>query len=73
MTREDCHLCGEAIGTVKRVTEVVDQSVAVRVVDVDEAGLAEEYGGRVPYGFVDGQPAFKVRVDAAGLRRKLTG
>jgi len=73
LTREDCHLCEEAIGTVRRVAEAVDQSVAVRVVDVDEAGLAGEYGDRVPYGFVDDRPVFKFRVDERELRAKLTG
>jgi len=73
LTREECCLCGEAIDTVRSVAEAVDRSVAVRVVDVDEAGLADDYGDRVPYIFVDGRPAFKFRVDAAALRAKLTG
>jgi glutaredoxin len=72
LTREDCHLCGDAIETVRGVTEAVDRTVAVRVIDVDEAGLADEYGDRVPYVFVDDRPAFKFRVDAAALRTELT-
>jgi glutaredoxin len=73
LTREDCHLCGEAIETVRSVADAVERPVAVRVVDVDESGLAGEYGDRVPYVFVDGRPAFKFRVDAATLRAELTG
>ncbi|MEF8887670.1 MAG: glutaredoxin family protein [Haloarculaceae archaeon] len=72
LTREDCNLCGEAIETVRKVTEAVDRTVAVRVIDVDEAGLADEYGDRVPYVFVDDRPAFKFRVDATALRAELT-
>lgn len=71
-SRENCHLCAEALDTVQRITDELDADVSVDVVDVDEAGLHEEYGERVPYVFVDGTPKFKYRVDAAELRRALT-
>ncbi|MDL5360969.1 glutaredoxin family protein [Halalkalicoccus sp. NIPERK01] len=70
-TREDCHLCAEAIGTVEEVARDVETPVDVHLVDVDEAGLAEEYGERVPYVLVDGRPAFKYRVDPDDLRSRL--
>lgn len=73
LTREDCHLCEDAIERVDAVADDVDRPVTVRVVDVDGAGLADEYGDKVPYVFVDGRPAFKFRVDATTLRTKLTG
>ncbi len=70
-TREDCHLCAEAIETVEGVAEEVGPTVDLTLVDVDEAGLVEEYGERVPYVLVDGRPAFKYRVDPDDLRAQL--
>ena len=70
--RADCHLCAEAIGTIRRVSESVPTDVTLDIVDVDEdPDLRAEYGDRVPYVFVDGRPAFKYRIDAAELRRLL--
>lgn len=71
-TREECHLCEEAIATVRDVAADVDTEVAVRLVDVDEdPDLRERYGERVPYVCIDGTPAFKFEVDAVGLRARL--
>jgi glutaredoxin len=71
-TRENCHLCGEAIDTIERVAgeEGVDVSMDLVDVDTDEQ-LREEYGKRVPYILIGGTPAFKYRVDERRLRRKL--
>ena len=72
-TRAECHLCAEAIETIRTVAESIQRPVDIETVDVDaDASLREEYGDRVPYVFVDGRPAFKYRVDEAELRRKLT-
>lgn len=71
-TREECHLCEEAIETIREVADSVSQSVAVNLVDVDtDPDLREEYGERVPYVLIDGRPAFKFRVDEAELRQRL--
>lgn len=70
-SREDCHLCAEAIGTIEEVARDVETSVETTLVDIEEAGLEEEYGERVPYVLVDGRPAFKYRVDPAELRERL--
>lgn len=70
-TREDCHLCAEAIGTIEDVASEVDTDVDLTLVDVDEAGLDEEYGERVPYVFVEDRPTFKYRVDPDELRANL--
>jgi glutaredoxin len=68
-TREDCHLCEEAIGTIRRVA---GDDATLDLVDVDEdPDLRAEYGDRVPYVLIDGRPAFKYRVDEAELRRRL--
>ena len=72
-SRENCHLCDEALETIRSVSEEVSAPVDIDVVDVDEdPALREEYGERVPYVFVDDQPKFKYRVDADELRTALT-
>ncbi|MBX0322781.1 glutaredoxin family protein [Halomicroarcula sp. F13] len=72
-TREDCHLCAEAVDTIERVAadEGVELDLSLVDVDTDEE-LRERYGERVPYVLLDGSPAFKYRVDERRLRRKLT-
>ncbi|MBX0287049.1 glutaredoxin family protein [Haloarcula salinisoli] len=72
-TRENCHLCAEAIDTIERVADEEGVAVEMDLVDVDtDEQLREEYGERVPYVLLDGSPAFKYRVDEARLRRKLS-
>ena len=71
-SREECHLCEDAIETVRRVAADVARPVDVETVDVDaDPDLREKYGERVPYVLVDDRPAFKFRVDAAELRDRL--
>jgi glutaredoxin len=71
-TREDCHLCEDAIATIRRVADETGVPVALDLVDVDtDPDLREEYGERVPYVLVDGRPAFKYHVDEERLREKL--
>lgn len=71
-SREDCHLCEEAIADVERAAEDVGATVAIEEIDVDEdEQLAAEYGERVPYVLLDGEPAYKYRVDSFDLRRRL--
>jgi glutaredoxin len=72
-TREDCHLCEEAIDTIERVADEAGVELALELVDVDtDEELRETYGERVPYVLVDGSPAFKYRVEERELRRKLS-
>jgi len=71
-TREECHLCEDAIEAVRQVADAVPHEVEVDLVDVDSnPSLREAYGERVPYGLVDGRPAFKFRVDPDALRVRL--
>ena len=68
-TRENCHLCEEALSTIRDVNDDVDRSVEIELVDVDEdPELRDAYGERVPYVLVDGTPKFKYRVDREALR-----
>jgi glutaredoxin len=72
-TREDCHLCEDAIDTIRRVADEEGVELAMDLVDVDtDDELRETYGERVPYVLLDGSPAFKYRVDERELRRKLS-
>ncbi|RXK47227.1 glutaredoxin family protein [Halorientalis pallida] len=73
-SRENCHLCDEALATIEAVAEEVAVAVEIEEIDVDDdPDLREEYGERVPYVLVDGTPKFKFRVDEAELRRTLEG
>ena len=73
-TREECHLCEDAIDAIRQVTDSVPREVEVDLVDVDsDPSLREAYGERVPYVLLDGRPAFKYRVDADELRTRLLG
>ncbi|QDX40073.1 glutaredoxin family protein [Salarchaeum sp. JOR-1] len=72
-SREDCHLCADAIETIEAVRERVRVDVVIEEVDVDDdPALRDAYGERVPYVFVDGDPAFKFRVDADDLEERLS-
>ncbi|GAA0650890.1 glutaredoxin family protein [Salarchaeum japonicum] len=72
-SRADCHLCEDAIETIESVRERVRVDVAIEEVDVDDdPELRAAYGERVPYVFVDGDPAFKFRVDADELEERLS-
>jgi len=72
-TRENCHLCDEAVETLMRIADSEGVAIDIDEVDVDEdPELAEEYGDRVPYVLVDGTPKFKYRVDAAKARSVLS-
>jgi len=72
-TRENCHLCAQAVDTIERVADEEGVAVDMDLVDVDtDEELRAEYGERVPYVLLDGSPAFKYRVDEGRLRRKLS-
>lgn len=69
-TRRDCCLCEE----MKRVVRDVAAGVPLEVEEVDvdsESDLKEKFGGEVPVLFIDGRKAFKYRVAARELKKKL--
>ncbi len=69
-TRRDCCLCEEMKGVVRDVAEEVP--LEMEEVDVDsEPDLREKFGGEVPVLFIDGRKAFKYRVAARELKKKL--
>ncbi len=69
-TRKDCCLCDEMKEVVRRVAEKVP--LEMHEVDVDSsADLKESYGEEVPVLFINGRKAFKVRVAATDLKKRL--
>ncbi len=69
-TRVGCHLCD----VVKDVLDQVrrDRPFDLTTIDVDtDPELVRLYGEELPVVAIDGRKAFKYRVDAAALRRRL--
>ncbi|MEI2670168.1 MAG: glutaredoxin family protein [Nocardioidaceae bacterium] len=65
-----CHLCDDALVTIKRVCD--DLAVGFRQVDISQdANLMNEYGEQIPVTFVDGRQHDYWRVDEARLRKAL--
>jgi glutaredoxin len=73
-TREDCHLCDEAVETLQSVADEAGVDLALEFVDVDaDESLRERYGDRVPVVTVGGDRAFEYRVDERELRELFEG
>lgn len=69
-TRDDCSLCEEMKGVVREVAAEIP--LEVEEVDVDrDPDLREKLGSEVPVLFINGRKAFKYRVAARELKRKL--
>lgn len=72
-TRDDCHLCEEAIETINSVVESTARDIDVTLIDIDTTSeLRERYGERIPYVLVENRPRFKYRVDESELRKLLS-
>jgi glutaredoxin len=70
LTRQDCHLCEEAIAQVAAVCAEIGE--AYGVVDVDsDPELQRRYTDQVPVTFVDGAQHDFWRVDPARLKAAL--
>jgi len=70
-TRSGCHLCDEMKQTVAEVAASVD--IDFREVDIDgDPSLRLLYDHEVPVLEIDGRKAFKYRVSARELRRRLS-
>ena len=69
-TRKDCCLCDEMKAAVAKAANKIE--IALEEIDVDSsAELAERYGSEVPVLFINGRKAFKYRVEAKELERRL--
>jgi hypothetical protein len=70
ITRRDCHLCEEMAAVIDRVAPAFGVPVEVSDVDGDPELLAR-YSDEVPVLLVNGRKAFKYRVTAPALERRL--
>ena len=68
--KADCELCDEMKAVVDEVRR--DTPFTLETVDIThDPALLAAYGNDIPVLIVDGRKAFKHRVDAAALRRRL--
>lgn len=68
--RKDCCLCEEMKEVIRRVAE--NFTLTLQELDVDSSGeLQEQYGNEVPVLLVNGRKAFKYRVTAKELEKRL--
>ena len=69
-TRRDCCLCEEMKVTLRQVAAKIP--LALEEIDVDTSPvLQEKYGNDVPVLFVNGRKAFKHRLTAEELEKRL--
>jgi glutaredoxin len=69
-SRQGCHLCDEAVATLRRLQRELAFSLAERDIDGDEA-LQRAYFERVPVIALDGEELSDFFVDEAALRERL--
>lgn len=69
-SKTDCHLCDEMKAVVLDVRREIPFALEIVQIESDPA-LAATYGSQVPVLVIDGRRAFKYRVDAPALRRRL--
>jgi len=69
-SRPGCHLCEEAKAVIEPFASRYSLQLKVTNVD-DDPGLRESYGTEIPVIMINGTEAFRHRVDARALERKL--
>lgn len=70
LSRPGCHLCDEARAVIERVSD--RYQLELRVINIEtEPELEAAYGWEIPVVFIEGNKAFKYRVDEKELERKL--
>jgi hypothetical protein len=70
ITRQDCHLCEEMAAVIEEVTASIPAQLEQLDVDA-EANLLALYSDEVPVLLINGRKAFKYRVTATELSRRL--
>lgn len=69
-TRQDCCLCEEMKNVIREVAS--GSPLSFEEIDVDSSPeLQKKYGAEVPVLFIEGRKAFKYRLAARDLRKKL--
>jgi glutaredoxin len=69
-SRPGCHLCDDAKNVIVPFTRRYPIQLTVTDVDTD-ADLRQAYGSEIPVIMINGKEAFRHRVDAPALERKL--
>lgn len=69
LTRRVCRICAEALPIV--TARVERKGWALEIVDVDDSGLDEQFGDRVPVVLVDGAEVLSGRFGRREVRRAL--
>jgi glutaredoxin len=69
-SKENCHLCQEALAVLKNVQREIPFSLAVRKL-VPEDPCYEELKEKIPVVFMNHEEAFHYRVDDPAPRRRL--
>jgi glutaredoxin len=69
-SRPGCHLCDDAKAVIEPFSSRYPIHLTVTNVDSD-AALRSAYGNDIPVVMINGTEAFRHRVDAAALERKL--
>ena len=69
VTRRLCRICTEALPVVQRRAR--RRRMTLEIVDVDDAGLADQYGDRVPVVLLDGVEVLSGRFTPQDVRRAL--
>lgn len=69
-SRPECHLCDEAKEVIERVRRRYPFSL--RVINIEEDPVLEKaYGAEIPVIFINGNKAFKYRVDEGELEKRV--
>jgi glutaredoxin len=69
-SRPDCHLCAEAMATLRALQPELGFGLSERDIDEDEA-LQRAYFERIPVIALDGEELFDYFIDEAILRERL--
>ena len=71
-SRPNCHLCDEAKAAIERVRKRTRLGFDLNVVNIEtDPKLEREFGTDIPVVFVNGQKAFKYRVDEIEFEKRL--
>jgi glutaredoxin len=69
-SKEDCHLCQEALAVLEIVQQEIPFSLVVRKIAPGDTSY-EQVKEKVPAVFINHEEAFHFRVDKRALRRRL--
>jgi len=69
-SRPGCHLCDEAKAVIERVQRRI--AFAIRIINVEsDPELEKQYGASIPVVLINGNKAFKYRVDEVEFEKRV--